>query len=131
MHPRQTIEPLDVWAAFVCLTEGGERQLTQSGVGVEKVHFPQNSPNLGDRKCLGKLRKSFVGHPDAILFLQISREGVFQQPQAITLKTPRLAGEASATRASKAQSSRELKAASFTLTAPTSMPRLILMPTIS
>jgi hypothetical protein len=27
-------------------------------VGVEKVHFPQNSPNLGDRECLGKLRKS-------------------------------------------------------------------------
>ena len=44
-------------------------------MGVEKVHFPQNSQNLGDRKCLGKLRKSFVGHPDAILFLRISREG--------------------------------------------------------
>jgi hypothetical protein len=56
-----------------------------TSVGVEKVHFPQNSQNLGDRKCLGKLRKSFVGHPDAFLFLRISREGVFQQPQAITL----------------------------------------------
>jgi hypothetical protein len=33
---------------------------------------------LGDRKCPGKPRKSFVGHPDAILFLRISREGVFQ-----------------------------------------------------
>jgi hypothetical protein len=43
-------------------------QLSQSGVGVEKVHFPQNKQNLGDRKCLGKLRKSFAGHPDAILF---------------------------------------------------------------
>jgi hypothetical protein len=53
-------------------------------VGVEKVHFPQNSKNLGDRKCLGKLRKSFVGHPDAILFLLISREGVFQQPRLIS-----------------------------------------------
>jgi hypothetical protein len=50
-------------------------------VGVEKVHFSQNSQNLGDRKCLGKLRKSFVGHPSAILFLRISREGVFQQPR--------------------------------------------------
>src|ERR1035437_2104179 len=53
-------------------------------VGVEKVHFLQNSRNLGDRKCLGKSRKSFVGHPDAILFLRISREGVFQQPRLVT-----------------------------------------------
>jgi hypothetical protein len=48
----------------------------------------QNSQSLGDRKCLGKLRKSFVGHSDAILFLRISRERVFQHPQAFTLKTP-------------------------------------------
>jgi hypothetical protein len=34
-----------------------------------------------------KLRSPFVGHPDAILFWRISQEGVFQQPQAITLKT--------------------------------------------
>jgi hypothetical protein len=59
-------------------------------VGVEKVHFPQNSKNLGDRKCLGKLRKSFVGHPDAILFLLISREGVFQQPRLITTVVPEI-----------------------------------------
>src|SRR2546430_16283232 len=63
------------------------RYLAKSGVGVEKVHFPQNSENLGDRKCLGKSRKSFVGHPDAILFLRISQKGVFQQPQAITVRT--------------------------------------------
>jgi hypothetical protein len=37
-------------------------------VGVEKVRFPQNSRKLGDRKCLGKLKKWFVEHPDAILF---------------------------------------------------------------
>jgi hypothetical protein len=48
-----------------------------------------------------KLRTSFVGRPNAILFLRISREGVFQQPHAFTLieldarksgqlKTPRL-----------------------------------------
>src|SRR5216683_7993545 len=49
----------------------------ESGVGVEKSPFPQNSQNLGDRKCLGKPRKSFVGDADAILFLRISREGVF------------------------------------------------------
>jgi hypothetical protein len=40
---------------------------------------------LGDRKCLGKLQKSFIGHPDAILFSRISREGVFQQPLLIAL----------------------------------------------
>jgi|SRR5436190_18496950 len=61
-----------------------ECQFTKTGVGVEKVHFPQNSENLGDRKCLGKSRKSFVGHPDAILFLRISQKGVFQQPQKMS-----------------------------------------------
>ena len=34
-----------------------------------------------------KLREPFEGHPGAILFLRISGEGVFQQPQAITLTT--------------------------------------------
>ncbi len=34
-----------------------------------------------------KLRTSVVGHPSAILFLLISSEGVFQQPQAIGLTT--------------------------------------------
>jgi len=40
--------------------------------------FLPNAQDLGDRKCLGKLRKSFVGYPDAILFLIISRPGVFE-----------------------------------------------------
>ena len=31
-----------------------------------------------------KPRKSFVGHPDTILFLRISEEGVFQQPRLLT-----------------------------------------------
>jgi hypothetical protein len=39
---------------------------------------------LRDRKCLGKPRKSFVGHPDAILFSRISRGGVFQHPRLIS-----------------------------------------------
>src|SRR5208282_5387533 len=43
-----------------------------------------NKQNLGDRKCLGDLRKSLVGLPDAISFLRISREGVFQQPRLST-----------------------------------------------
>jgi hypothetical protein len=64
----------------------------QTGVAVEKLHFRQNSENLGDRKCLGKPRTSFLGHPDAILFLRISRERVFQQPQAISLIEVWLAG---------------------------------------
>jgi hypothetical protein len=59
-------------------------QLTQLGVGVEKVHFPQNSQNLGDGKCLRKPRKSFVGLPSAKFFRQVLRDQVFQQPQAIT-----------------------------------------------
>jgi hypothetical protein len=54
-------------------------------VGVEKLRFPQNSENLEDRKCLGKSRTSFIGHPDAILFLLISREGVFQHQLPISL----------------------------------------------
>jgi hypothetical protein len=56
----------------------------RTGVAVEKVRFPQNSKQLGDRKCLGKLRKSFVGHPDAILSWRILRKGVFQQPRLFT-----------------------------------------------
>jgi len=62
------------------------RKLVLTPVAVEKLHFLQNSKNLGDRKCLGKLRKSFVGHPDTILFSRISRERVFQHRQAITVR---------------------------------------------
>jgi hypothetical protein len=53
-------------------------------VGVEKVAFLSKRQKSGEGKCLGDPRKSFIGHPDAILFRRISREGVFQQPQAIT-----------------------------------------------
>jgi len=61
------------------------RWLAKNRVGVERVYFPQNNEKLGDRKCLGKSRKSFVGHPNAILFWRISQLGVFQQPLAISL----------------------------------------------
>jgi hypothetical protein len=47
--------------------------------------FAPNRHQLGDRKCLLNARRSIVGLPDAILFLRISRVGVFQQPQAIAL----------------------------------------------
>jgi hypothetical protein len=57
-------------------------------VGVEKVRFSQNSQNFGDRKCLGDPRTSLVGLPNAILFLRISGQEVFQQPQAISLNDP-------------------------------------------
>jgi hypothetical protein len=54
---------------------------TPTGVGVEKLAFVPNGQILGDRKCIGEPTKSFIGHPDAILFLRISSEGVFQQPR--------------------------------------------------
>ncbi len=53
-------------------------------MGVEKLDISEIGANLGDRKCLAEQRKSFVGHPDAILFLRNSREGVFQQPRLFT-----------------------------------------------
>jgi hypothetical protein len=35
--------------------------LTLTGVAVEKVHFPQNSQKLGDRKCLEKRESCLSG----------------------------------------------------------------------
>jgi hypothetical protein len=61
--------------------------MLSTGVAVEKVAFLEKLPKLGDRKCPGDPRESFIAHPDAILFLRFSREGVFQQPQAITPTT--------------------------------------------
>ncbi len=49
-------------------------------MGVEKVQFSHKQPKFGGYKMSRKLRKPFVGHPNAILFLRISRGGVFQQP---------------------------------------------------
>jgi hypothetical protein len=49
-------------------------RLAKHPVGVEKVHFLQNSPNLGDGKCLGKPRKSFVELPIAKFFRASSGE---------------------------------------------------------
>jgi hypothetical protein len=34
-------------------------------VAVEKLAFLEKSRNLGDRKCLGEVEKSFVELPDA------------------------------------------------------------------
>jgi hypothetical protein len=62
------------------------RQLLRTDVAVEKVQFSPEQPKFGGYKMPRKFRKSFVGHPGAILFLRISAEGVFQQPQTIALK---------------------------------------------
>jgi hypothetical protein len=51
-------------------------------VGVEKVDIHKNGAILGDRKCLGDPRKSFVGHSDATQFGTSSSRRVFQQPLA-------------------------------------------------
>jgi hypothetical protein len=45
--------------------------LARTGVGVEKLEISENQYKFGDRKCLGNLNRSFVGHPDAIYFLRI------------------------------------------------------------
>jgi hypothetical protein len=56
-------------------------------VAVEKLAVYRIRRKLGDGKCLGDPRKSFIEHPGAILFSPNFLRGVFQQPQAITLKT--------------------------------------------
>jgi hypothetical protein len=68
--------------ASVNRVDGLCRSLAKNRVGVEKVHFLQNSPNLGDGKCLGEPRKSFVGLPIAKFFRAFSGERVFQQRRA-------------------------------------------------
>jgi hypothetical protein len=56
------------WSIF------GRNRFLRSTVGVEKVHFLQNSQNLGDGKSLGKPRKSFVEVPIAKFFRAFSGE---------------------------------------------------------
>jgi hypothetical protein len=53
-------------------------------VAVEKVAFLEKLPKVGDRKCPGNPRESFIAHPDAILFSRFFREGVFQQPRLVS-----------------------------------------------
>src|ERR1035437_766579 len=55
-----------------------------SGVGVEKVHFSQNSRNLGDRKCLGKPRKSFVGILTRFYFCEFREKEFFNSHGLVT-----------------------------------------------
>ena len=58
-----------------------------NSVAVEKLPFHPKLPTFGYRKCPGDPRESFIGHPDAILFSRLSREGVFQQPRLIATVT--------------------------------------------
>src|ERR1035438_441853 len=57
-------------------------------VAVEKLEMLKIGRKFGDRKCLPESRKSFVAHPSAKFFLAVSANRVFQQPQALALKTP-------------------------------------------
>jgi hypothetical protein len=51
-----------------------DSQLVQTPVAVEKLGISEIRANLGDRKCPGDPRRSFVGHPNAILFCRFLRE---------------------------------------------------------
>jgi hypothetical protein len=44
-------------------------KLLLTAVAVEKLGISGIGANLGDRKCPGDPRRSFIGHPRAILFL--------------------------------------------------------------
>jgi hypothetical protein len=67
------------------MTEHMEATVVTGVADVEKLDISEIRGNSGDRKCLADERRSFVGHPDAISFLRISRMGVFHQPRAISL----------------------------------------------
>jgi hypothetical protein len=67
-----TLEPDSAWRSSEC-------KLLKNSL------FIPIGQNLGDGKCLGDPRKSILELPDAISFSSILREGVFQQPQAISL----------------------------------------------
>jgi hypothetical protein len=84
------------WFTTALLSVGGDasdQNLPQSGrllycvrtpVAVEKLGFPGKSQKSGDSKCLGDSEKSFIELPDAIQFLQILSERVFQHPQGLS-----------------------------------------------
>jgi hypothetical protein len=50
-------------------------------VGIEKLDIAENQDKSEDRKCPDDPRKSFIGHPDAMQFLRIYDNLVFQQPR--------------------------------------------------
>jgi hypothetical protein len=50
-------------------------------VGVEKLDIAENQDKSVDRKCPDDPGKSFIGHLDAMQFLRIYDNLVFQQPR--------------------------------------------------
>jgi hypothetical protein len=62
-------------------------------VAVEKVAFLEKLPKVGNRKCPGNPRESFIAHPDAILFSRFFLEGVFQHPLAAGAERTGMLGE--------------------------------------
>jgi len=58
--------------------------MLRNPVGIEKVGFSEKSRKSGDRKYSGDSEKSFAELPDAIQFLQILAERVFQQPPLLS-----------------------------------------------
>jgi hypothetical protein len=57
--------------------------MLRTRVAVEKLAFLEESQNLGDRKSLGEVEKSFVELPDAKQFLRILGERVFSTATGI------------------------------------------------
>jgi hypothetical protein len=57
----------------------------RTGVGVEKLDIAENQDKSEDRQCPDDPRESFIGHFDAMQFLRIYDNLVFQQPQADSL----------------------------------------------
>src|SRR5947208_16549079 len=61
---RQTLRRM--FSAMAAERAKKRRKLVLTPVGVEKLKISEIRTNLGDRKCPGDQRESFVGHPDAI-----------------------------------------------------------------
>jgi hypothetical protein len=68
------VQQVDWREIAITLIEGS---CALSPVAVEKLDISEIETNLGDRKCPNESRRSFVGHPDAIYFLRISRSEFF------------------------------------------------------
>ena len=75
-HPLQTCCLLGRFTSRVMSKQEIKSSTVVNSVAVEKLHLPPKQPKFGGYKMPRKLRKSFVGHPSAILFLLISRAGV-------------------------------------------------------
>jgi hypothetical protein len=59
-------------------------------VGVEKLAFRLKWPKFGGQEMSCDWRRSLITHPDAISFLRILGERVFQQPRLLSPKTTQM-----------------------------------------